>query len=69
MAKAPGVSRSTVQRIWDTQGLQPHRITTFKLSREPAFVDKLTHVVGLYLNPLSGQYRPVAPESSRSIGR
>ena len=51
MAKAAGVSRSTVQRIWDAHGLQPHRVTTFKLSKDPAFVEKLTDVVGLYLNP------------------
>ena len=51
MAKAPGVSRSTVQGIWDAHGLQPHRVTTFKLSKDPAFVEKLTDVVGLYLNP------------------
>ena len=51
MAKAAGVSRSTVHRIWDAHGLQPHRVTTFKLSTDPAFVEKLTDVVGLYLNP------------------
>ena len=51
MAKAAGVSRSTVQRIWDAHGLQPHRVTTFKLSKDPAFVQKLTDIVGLYLNP------------------
>ena len=51
MAKAAGVSRSTIQRIWDAHGLQPHRVTTFKLSKDPAFVEKLTDVVGLYLNP------------------
>ena len=51
VAKAAGVSRSTVQRIWDAHGLQPHRVTTFKLSTDPAFVEKLTDVVGLYLNP------------------
>ena len=51
MAKAAGVSRSTVQRIWDAHGLQPHRVTTFKLSKDPAFVQKLTDSVGLYLNP------------------
>ena len=51
MAKAAGVSRSTVQRIWDAHGLQPHCVTTFKLSTDPAFVEKLTDVVGLYLNP------------------
>jgi len=51
MAKAYGVSPSTVQRIWDAHGLQPHRVGTFKLSTDPAFVEKLTDVVGLYLNP------------------
>lgn len=51
MARAQGVSSATVQRIWDAHGLQPHRVKTFKLSRDPAFVDKLTDVVGLYLNP------------------
>ena len=51
MAKAAGVGRSTVQRIWDAHGLQPHRVKTFKLSTDPAFTEKLTDVVGLYLNP------------------
>jgi len=51
MAKAQGVSPATVQRIWDAHGLQPHRVKTFKLSRDPKFVEKLTDVVGLYLNP------------------
>ena len=51
MAEAAGVSRSTVQRIWDAHGLQPHRVETFKLSTDPAFTEKLTDVVGLYLNP------------------
>ena len=51
MAKAAGVNRTTVQRIWDAHGLQPHRVKTFKLSTDTAFVEKLTDVVGLYLNP------------------
>jgi transposase len=51
MAKAQGVSHATVQRIWDAHGLQPHRATTFKLSTDPAFVEKLTDIVGLYMNP------------------
>ena len=51
MAKAQGVSHATVQRVWDAHGLHPHRATTFKLSTDPAFVDKLTDVVGLYMNP------------------
>jgi transposase len=51
MARAQGVSPATVQRIWDAHGLQPHRSATFKLSRDPQFVEKLTDVVGLYFNP------------------
>jgi len=51
MAQVQGVSPSTVQRIWDAHGLQPHRTRTFKLSTDPRFVEKLTDVVGLYLNP------------------
>jgi len=51
MARAQGISPATVQRIWDAHGLQPHRVKNFKLSRDPHFVEKLTDVVGLYLNP------------------
>jgi transposase len=51
MAKAQGVSHATVQRIWDAHGLQPHRVRTFKLSCDKRFVEKLTDVVGVYLNP------------------
>jgi transposase len=51
MAAAQDVSPATVQRIWDAHGLQPHRSETFKLSRDKRFVEKLTDVVGLYLNP------------------
>lgn len=51
MAAAQGLSRMTVQRIWKQHGLAPHRVETFKLSRDPAFVEKLRDVVGLYLDP------------------
>jgi transposase len=51
MAKHCGASAATVQRIWDAHGLQPHRVKKFKLSRDPQFVEKLTDVVGLYVNP------------------
>jgi len=51
MAKAQGVSHSTVARIWQANGLKPHRVKTFKLSRDKRFVEKLTDVVGLYLDP------------------
>ena len=51
MAEAHGVSKATINRIWQSHGLQPHRIKPFKLSRDPRFLEKLTDVVGLYLNP------------------
>src|SRR6266852_3122416 len=51
MAKARGVSPATVQRIWFARGLKPHRAETFKLSNDRHFEEKLTDVVGLYLNP------------------
>ena len=51
MAEKQGVSKATVNRIWQSHGLQPHRIKGFKVSRDPRFLEKLTDVVGLYLNP------------------
>ncbi len=51
MAKEQGVSPATIQRIWDANGLQPHRTRTFKLSKDKQFVEKLTDVIGLYMNP------------------
>jgi transposase len=51
MAKAQGISRMAVQRIWDRYGLKPHLTKTFKLSGDKHFVEKLYDVVGLYLNP------------------
>jgi transposase len=51
MARAHGVSHTTVQKIWAARGLKPHRVETFKLSKDPRFEEKLADVVGLYLNP------------------
>ena len=51
MAEKQGVSKATVNRIWQSHNLQPHRTDHFKLSRDPKFLEKLTDVVGLYLNP------------------
>jgi len=51
MAKAQGVSKATIQRIWKAHGLKPHLVKTFKLSRDKLFIEKLRDVVGLYLNP------------------
>lgn len=51
MSKAAGVSVSTVHRIWRAFSLQPHRTETFKLSKDPLFVEKVRDIVGLYLDP------------------
>ena len=51
MARAVGVSVSSVQRIWRAHGLQPHRLRQFKLSNDPNFAAKLRDVVGLYIDP------------------
>ena len=51
MAKATGISVSSVQRIWRAHGLRPHRVRQFKLSNDPDFVAKLRDVVGLYVDP------------------
>jgi transposase len=46
-----GLSATTIRRVWARNGLKPHLQRTFKLSRDPRFVDKLFDVVGLYLEP------------------
>jgi transposase len=51
MAAATGLSLRTVQRIWGAHDLQPHRIRTFKRSRDPDFIAKLDDIVGLYMAP------------------
>jgi transposase len=51
LADKLGVSVSMVQRVWKAHGLKPHRVRTFKLSRDKHFVDKMQDIVGLYLNP------------------
>src|ERR1700688_2949375 len=51
MAKSQGVSKSTINNIWQAHQLKPHRVKTFKLSRDPKFLEKMTDVIGLYLNP------------------
>jgi len=51
LAQAQGLSHMSVHRIWKQHGLQPHRVETFTLSRDPQFVEKLRDVVGLYLDP------------------
>jgi len=51
VAKAVGVSLSAVQRLWEANRLQPHRLRTFKKSNDPDFAAKVEDVVGLYMNP------------------
>ena len=51
MAAASGLSQTAVARIWRAFSLQPHRVETFKLSKDPLFVEKVRDIVGLYLDP------------------
>ncbi len=51
MASASGLSHTTVRRIWNAFGLQPHRVEHFKLSNDPQFVEKVRDIIGLYLDP------------------
>jgi transposase len=51
LAKATGLSRMTISRIWHAFGLQPHRTDTFKLSPDPLLIEKVRDIVGLYINP------------------
>ena len=51
MAKAMGISHTSVQRIWREAGIKPHLVKTFKISNDPQFEEKVTDVVGLYMNP------------------
>ena len=51
LAREMGVSDSTVLRVWRAHGLKPHRVESFKVSRDPNFVEKLEDIVGLYLSP------------------
>lgn len=51
MGQATGHHHAAIARIWQANGLEPHRVKRFKLSRDPKFVMKLRDVVGLYLDP------------------
>ena len=51
MAAESGLSHTSVRRIWNAFGLQPHRVETFKLSNDPQFIEKVRDIVGLYMNP------------------
>ena len=64
MARAQGISRMAVQRIWKLHQLQPHRVESFKLSNDKQFVAKLRDVVGLYMSP-PPSLRPVILSNHR----
>src|SRR3989449_8321252 len=51
MARRCGLSQTAVSRIWRAFALQPHRVETFKLSKDPLFIEKVRDIVGLYLHP------------------
>src|SRR3954471_6598309 len=51
LADVAGLSKATIARIWQTFGLQSHRLDTFKLSADPQFVEKVRDIVGLYFCP------------------
>jgi hypothetical protein len=75
MAKQVGISVSSVQRIWHSHGLQPHRVRQFKLSRDRQFVTKLRDIVGLYVDPPAREHDrwpfrrdPVAHDQTRRLG-
>ncbi len=61
MAKAAGISASSVRRIWRAHGLAPHRVRRFKLSNDPEFAAKLRDVVGLYVDPPPQTLRLLRP--------
>ena len=51
MARRGGLSQTAISRIWRAFALQPHRVETFKRSKDPLFIEKVRDIVGLYLNP------------------
>ena len=66
MAKAQGLSPATIQRIWDADGLYPHRVSTFKVSNDKHFVDKFTDVVGSISIQRTGPWFSASMRSRRS---
>src|SRR6266567_1378733 len=68
MAKAAGISVSSVQRIWRAHGLQPHRVRQFKLSNDPQFAAKLREIVGLYVDPPDRRAAGYTPRPTYYLG-
>jgi transposase len=64
VAEQLGVSRSMVQRVWKANGLKPHRVKTFKVSNDKHFIENMTDVVGLFLNPPEHALLPCADEKT-----
>ena len=75
MARATGLSAMTISRIWRAFRLQPHRTETFKLSPDPLLIEKVSDIVGLYLQPpahavvLCADVKPQIQALDRSCGR
>ncbi len=65
MAAAVGISEASVRRIWQSHGLKPHRVESFKISNDPEFAEKLEDIVGLYLNPPEHALVPCVDEKSQ----
>ena len=65
MARHAGVGKSTVQEIWSSRGIKPHRVETFKLSSDKHFEEKLTDVVELYMGPPEGSVVLAVDEKSQ----
>jgi len=65
LAQVAGISEASVRRVWKAYGLQPHRLESFKLSRNPQFAEKLEDIVGLYLHPPQHALVFSADEKSR----
>jgi hypothetical protein len=66
MRRGVSVSWHYVAKVWQANGLKPHRSGTFKVSRDPAFADKVADVVGLYLAPPGGAVVLCIDEKTRS---
>jgi hypothetical protein len=69
LAQACGLSRASVHRIWSAFALQPHRAETFKLSKDPLFIEKVREIVGLYLAPPDRQCAPGKSSAARTTTR
>jgi hypothetical protein len=65
MARRRGLSQTAVSRIWRAFALQPHRVETFKLSKDPLFIEKVRDIVGLYLQRQNPPQQAIAPRQRR----